>query len=125
VAGITLDTSALMAIGRGDRRMQALLDEATAAGAEVVVPAGVIGQAWRGSGRQARFARLLALPVVRVVPLDDAQARTAGALCGLTATADVIDASVVICARARGHAVITSDPDDMARLDPSLRLIAL
>jgi hypothetical protein len=75
VPGVTLDTGALIAIDRGDRRLQALLDEAGAAGAELAVPAGVIAQAWRGSARQARLARFLALSTVTVVALDEPEAR--------------------------------------------------
>lgn len=123
--GVTLDTGALIAIERGDRRMQALLDEAVAAGAPIAVPAGVVAQAWRASPRQARLSRFLGLAAVTVVPLDDTEARATGALCGLTGTADVVDASVVICARSRGHGVVTGDRDDLAALDPTLRLIAL
>ena len=125
MAGVTLDTGALIAIERGDPRLQALLDEAAVANAAVVVPAGVVAQAWRGSRRQARLARFLALGTVATVALDEPEARASGALCGRAGTADVIDASVVICARSRGHAVITGDPDDLASLDHGLRLIAL
>ncbi|MBA3860532.1 MAG: PIN domain nuclease [Actinomycetota bacterium] len=123
--GVTLDTGALIAIDRGDRRLQALLDEAGAAGAELAVPAGVIAQAWRGSARQARLARFLALSTVTVVALDEPEARASGTLCGRAGTADVVDASIVICARARGHAVVTGDPQDLAALDPYLRLVTL
>ncbi len=121
--GITLDTGALIAVERGDRRLQALLDEATATGSDLAVPAGVIAQAWRGSLRQARLARFLALSSVTAVVLDEPEARAAGALCGRAGTADVVDASVVICAR--GHSVVTGDPDDLAALDPALRLVTL
>ena len=38
VAGVTLDTGALIAIERGDPRLQALLDEAAAVGADLAVP---------------------------------------------------------------------------------------
>lgn len=123
--GVTLDTGALIAIERGDRRLQALLDEAAAASADLAVPAGVIAQAWRGSSRQARLARFLALSSVTVVVLDELEARAAGVLCGRAGTADVVDASVVLCARARGHAVVTGDQDDLAALDPALRLVTL
>jgi predicted nucleic acid-binding protein len=125
VPGITLDTGALIAVERGDRRLQALLDEATATGSDLAVPAGVIAQAWRGSLRQARLARFLALSSVTAVVLDEPEARAAGALCGRAGTADVVDASVVICARARAHSVVTGDPDDLAALDPALRLVTL
>jgi len=89
------------------------------------VPAGVVAQAWRGGTRQARLARFLRLATVTVIPLDEPGARAAGALCGLASTADVVDASVVICARNRDHAVISSDPSDLAVLDPTLRIVAL
>ncbi len=125
MAGVTLDTGALIAIERGDPRLQALLDEAHAAGADLAVPAGVVAQAWRGGTRQARLARFLRLATVTVIPLDDPGARAAGALCGHASTSDVVDASVVICARDRDHAVISSDPGDLAALDPTLRIIAL
>lgn len=123
--GLTFDTSALIAIERADRRMQALLDEAGAVAAPLAVPAGVIAQAWRGSARQARLARFLALPTVTAVALDEPEARATGALCGRAGVDDVVDASVVICARARGHAVVTGDPEDLAALDPALRLVIL
>lgn len=125
MAGVTLDIGALIAIERGDRRLQALLGEAHAAGADLTVPAGVVAQPWRGGTRQARLARVLRLASVTVVPFDEPEARAAGALCGHTSTADIVDASVVICARDRDQAVITSDPDDLAALDPTLRIVVL
>lgn len=54
--GATLDTGALIAIERGDRRLQALLGEATVAGAEIAVPAGVVAQ--DGAARGVRRASL-------------------------------------------------------------------
>ena len=125
MTGVTLDTGALIAIERGDRRLQALLDEAAASGAAIAVPAGVVAQAWRGAGRQARLARFLGLPTVTAVALDEPEARAAGSLCGLAGTADVVDASVVVCARARGHAVMTADEDDLRALDAQLRLVLI
>src|SRR5262249_11720445 len=55
----------------------------------------------------------------------DRLAREAGQLCGIRGTADVIDASVVLAARARGHRIVTSDPEDLERLDPRADLIVL
>ena len=52
-------------------------------------------------------------------------ARAAGQLCGARGTSDVVDASVVLCARARKHAVVTSDVGDLRRLDPALPLVAV
>ena len=49
----------------------------------------------------------------------------AGVLCGLAGTRDIIDASVVVCARDHRCPVVTGDPDDLAVLDPSLTLHSL
>jgi len=58
---------------------------------------------------------------VRIQDLDEATAKAAGELCCRTATSDVIDASVVVCARERGDStVLTSDPADICHLDPIL-----
>lgn len=65
------------------------------------------------------------LPLVDVVPLDDHAARAVGQLCGVSGTTDVVDASVVLCARQRGHRVLTSDPDDLRRIDPRLQMVAV
>ena len=69
--GVTLDAGALIAIERADRRMQALLDEAHAAGLPIDVPAGALAQAWRAGPVQARLARALRLPNVSVPALDE------------------------------------------------------
>ena len=57
--GITLDTGALIALDRGDRRMIALLDLALTQRRTFHVPAGVVGQAWRDGRTQAAVARFL------------------------------------------------------------------
>ena len=125
MSGVTFDAGALIAFERGDRRVIALVAEAQARGERIAIPAGGGGQVWRDGQRQARLARLLRSAVIDVEPLTDERARAAGQLCGVTQTSDVIDASVVLCARARAHAVATTDPDDMTRLDPKLRVIVL
>jgi len=123
VTGLTLDAGALIAFDKNERETVALLARARELGLTLAVPAGVVGQAWRDGRRQARLARLLASSELEVVPLDDRSARAAGQLCGVRRTRDVIDASVVLCARARGHRIVTSDADDMKRLDPDAPLI--
>jgi len=45
-AGLVLDTGALIALERGDKRMIALLRRALAQGRAFRVPSGVVGQAW-------------------------------------------------------------------------------
>lgn len=125
MSSLTLDAGALVAFERNDRRVVAILSRACEHGSTVAVPAGVVGQVWRDGRRQARLARLLASDTVEIEALDDTRARAAGQLCGVAGTKDVIDASVVLCARARGHGVLTSDSDDLRKLDASLRLVAL
>lgn len=125
MSGLVLDAGALIAFERNERRLVTLLARALERELPLVVPAGVVGQTWRDGRRQARLARLLATDEVEVEPLDDVRARAAGQLCGVKGTTDVIDASVVLCARARGARVATSDPVDLARLDPRVVLIVI
>jgi hypothetical protein len=123
--GLTLDTGGLIAYERADRRMVALLNNVRVRQLSIAIPAGVLGQTWRDGRRQVRLVRLLAYPEVEIETLDDLRARAAGQLCGVRGTSDVIDASVLLCASARGHHIVTSDPDDLARLDPRAELIVI
>lgn len=123
MTGLTLDTGALIAIEAGSPRMALLVEQAMAAGAELAIPAGVVAQAWRGGARQVRIAKLLQLQVTSIVALDAKLALRVGARCAATGSADVVDVSVAICAGDRGHPVITSDPDDIAAIDPALTLV--
>jgi hypothetical protein len=45
-----------------------------------------------------------------------------GRLLAASRSTDIADAHVVICARRSGTGVVTSDPDDLRRLDPELAL---
>lgn len=123
--GVTLDSGALIAFERSERKVVTLLARARERSESLSVPVGVIGQVWRDGRRQARLARLLGSDAVEIVALDDFGARAAGQLCGASGAADVIDATVVLCAQARGRRIATSDPDDMRRLDPTIVLITL
>jgi hypothetical protein len=123
MTGVTLDAGALIAFENNDRQVVAVVARAVQRRACIVVPAGVVGQVWRDGRRQVRLARLLGSDVVEVEPLDDARARAAGRLCGVTRTSDVIDASVVLCARARKLAVMTSDGGDLRLLDATLSIV--
>jgi predicted nucleic acid-binding protein len=124
-SGITLDAGALVALERGQGRMLALLMESVRQSRRFHVPAGVLGQTWRDGRRQAIIARFLRADEVTVVPLDAAMARAAGELCGHSGTSDVIDASVVITARQYGDSIVTSDVDDLQRLDSKARLVSI
>ena len=122
-AGIMLDAGALIALDRGDKRMIALLQRALAQGRSFRVPAGVVGQAWRDGRVQVTLARFLRSEEVEVIPLDEELARSCGELCGASNTSDIVDASVVILARERRDVIVTSDPNDLRRLDPAARII--
>ena len=81
------------------------------------MPAGVIGQAWRDGQRQARLARFLRVREVDVQVLDEHVARAGRHAVGAAGTTDLIDATVVIAARPTRDAILTSDHDDIHRLD--------
>lgn len=121
--GLTLDAGALVAIDRNERTTMLRIKAAREHALPLSVPAAVVAQVWRDGQRQARLARLLASPSVEIVPLDERRARLSGQLCGLRGTADVIDASVVLCARERGHHILSSDVDDLRRLDPAAVIV--
>lgn len=124
--GLTMDAGGLIAVERGDRRVRVLLDEAELAGWTIAVPVGVVAQVWRDGARQAVLARFLnAAGRVAVVEWDVPAAKAVGVLCGRTGGSDVVDGSVVLCARERGHLVVTSDPGDIAALDPELPLVVV
>ena len=122
---VILDTGALIGFERNDRRVVAIIARALEHHDSLIVPSGVVAQAWRDGSRQARLARLLGSHLCEVLVLDDRQARAAGQLCGLADTTDVIDASVAVAARDLGARVLTSDPDGLRRLDRRLELIAI
>ena len=122
-AGITLDAGALIALDRGDKRMIALLNVALAQGRAFRVPSGVLEQAWRNGRIQVTLARFLRSEEVKIIPLDEQLARSCGELCGATNTSDIVDASVVILARERRDPIVTSDPNDLRRLDPAATII--
>jgi hypothetical protein len=102
--------------------MRALVREALRNRARLVVPSGVLGQVWRHGARQVVLRALLDGPTTEVPALDRLLAEASGLLCGRAGTSDVIDASVVLAARPANARVVTSDPADLLRLDPSLRV---
>lgn len=113
----------MTALERGEERVIAMLDRAlTTPGATVNIPAGVLAQAFRDGSRQVSLTRLLKDHRTSVVALDHVLARVVGILLGARGVSDVIDASVVVCARRYGQPAITSDPEDLRRLDPDLPL---
>jgi len=114
---VVLDAGALIAVDRADRRVIQLVELAL----DVHVPAGALAQAWRNPPGSACTRRVIGW--CRDPPLDAVSARAAGQLCAATSTSDVIDASVVLVARVVNGVTVTSDSDDLRRLDPSIELV--
>jgi hypothetical protein len=124
VAGLTLDTGALLALDHPGKAivMQVRLDETLRSGGTICVPVGTIAQAWRSS-RQVRLARLLKSRDIDLAVMTPNVARTVGLICARSGHDDVIDVHVAFCAIERGHAIVTTDPDDMLLIDPALQVI--
>jgi hypothetical protein len=125
MSGITFDAGGLIALDRNDRRVIALLARATELGMRITVPATALAQAIRNPARQARLSRLIRQASTDLVPLNGPDATAVGLLLAETATSDIVDAHVVICAQRTGQVVVTSDPGDIGRIDPKLRLLAI
>ena len=125
MSGAVLDTGALVGFERNDRRVVAVVARGLEHRDPLVVPAGVVAQAWRDGRRQVRLARLLGSPLCQVVALDDGTARAVGQLCGVSGTADIVDASVALAGRQRSLRVVTSDPADIRRVDSRLDLVPI
>jgi predicted nucleic acid-binding protein len=126
VGGLTLDSGALIAFERGERRVLVHLKEAERRGYELTVPTAVVAEVWRGGARSARVAALFA--ACSVEPLNDQVARVAGEAIGAVDGAGVVDAVVMSSAARRGDRVLTSDHRDLARLRarfPDVTLIRL
>jgi predicted nucleic acid-binding protein len=117
-----LDAGALIAFEKNDRKVRTLIELAVAGGAPLLTTGGVVAQVWRDGSRQVRLARLLGSDVVKVQPLDREEAQATGAICAKARTHDVVDASVVLLARRYGAPIVTSDPDDLRRIDPGVQL---
>lgn len=109
--GVTYDAGALIAADRGERRLWARHRALLTRREIPTVPAPVVAQSWRGSGRQAQLSRLLTGCTIE--PLDDSQARAVGTLAARASATDIVDATVVEGALRRHDIVVSSDPNDL------------
>jgi predicted nucleic acid-binding protein len=122
VAALTLDTGALIALERGDKRMRSVLIVAQERGAVITVPAVVVAEWWRGTSKRRR----LILERVNVEPTTEVIARLAGEAMAEVPLATVVDSIVMASAAQRGDTVFTSDVEDLERLRrrfPEVRLL--
>lgn len=117
MAGYTYDAGMLIAAESDDRRAWVLHRRAVAAGVSITVPAGVLGQVWRG-GPQHSLSRFLSGTAIE--SLDERVARSSGAACALARTADVVDASVAVGALVRDDIIVTSDVADLEALSQAI-----
>ncbi len=118
MSGVTYDAGALIAAEANRRDLWALHARALQRGRQPIVPAGVLGQTWRG-GPQAQLSRLLR--GCRIEDLTESRSRAAGTACARSGTDDVIDSCVVISALARDDLVVTSDPEHLAWIARGVR----
>ena len=119
--GVVLDAGAFIALEHRDRVMVALARGFEADGIPLVTSAGVVAQVWRGGGG-VQIPVVYLLRRTHVVDLTYATARALGRMLGARRARDVVDAHVVQLARERGWSVVTSDPDDLKAIDPTLRI---
>jgi hypothetical protein len=113
VAGLVLDTGALIAIERNDRGVGALLHESARHGLDAVTSSACVAEAWRDPARQARLTRALTGMLER--SLDPGAARRCGLLLARSRTSQVADAAIALLAT-DDDIVLTSDSDDIRHL---------
>jgi len=119
-SGVVLDAGAFIAVERRSLRAAHRFKLLWASRVPLVTSAGVMAQVWRGTAAQAPVAVLLHR--TQIIDLTADAARVIGRMLAATGQSDPIDAHVALLARQRDWPVLTSDPDDLHLLDPSLRL---
>ncbi len=109
-----LDAGVFIALDNPAKRriVVALVEKMLAEGTTPVTTETVLAQAWRNPATQVPMARLVATTTVH--PFGDPQ--TVGLRCARSGTSDVVDASLAVLADQLGLTIVTTDPDDMARL---------
>jgi predicted nucleic acid-binding protein len=120
-----LDAGALIAHERRDPKVAALLQVAAEHRIEMILPSAVLAQVWRDGTRQAILSRMLRNPGLVEAPLHHADAKRVGELLRDSGTSDVVDAHVAVLAEHLQVPVITSDPDDISRLNATIELIRI
>jgi ABC-type molybdenum transport system ATPase subunit/photorepair protein PhrA len=118
-----LDVGALIAHERNNPKVGALLKVAARQRIEMVLPSLVLAQVWRDGSRQAVLSRMLRTPGLVEARLRHEDAKRVGELLRESGTTDVADAHVVVLAGRLRASVITSDPDDISKLNAELPLI--
>ncbi len=89
----------------------------------ITIPATALAQVMRNPAAQTRLSRLIRQADTDLIALDGPDATAVGLVLARTATADIVDAQVVVCARRAGQALATSDPAVLQRISRGLYLI--
>src|SRR5687767_11789588 len=105
MAGLTLDTGALIALERRRQRMRKVIDVATRDAVPITVPVVVLAEWWRG----ASDLRDLIRRMVTIEPMQEPLAITVGEAMAKVPDASVADTIVMASAARRGDVVYTSD----------------
>lgn len=123
MTALVLDAEALSGLARAgphERTVRAALVAALAEAVDVVAPAAVLAELYRGGGHdQAVDACLAREGGIAVAPTDRALARRMGHLLAAAGRGSEhhVDAAVVaVCAAAGGGVVLTGDPGDLSAL---------
>jgi predicted nucleic acid-binding protein len=116
---LVLDAQGLVKLAAGDPAVRALVQTAHRRYNNVVTAASTLVEVLRGGGADARIHRIL--QHVAVVSINKEAGRKAGELLGSTGLSGhrcTVDAmlAVVALAQPRPALLLTSDPDDLARL---------
>jgi hypothetical protein len=124
MAGLTLDTGALLALERRRQRMRKIIDVATRDAVPITVPVAVLAEWWRGRTDLRDLIRRM----VTIEPMHDALAIAAGEALASVSEANAVDAIVMASAAKRGDVVYTSDFTDLQRLQaafPEVRVLSV
>jgi predicted nucleic acid-binding protein len=120
VAGtLVLDAQGIVRLAAADKSVFAWARRTDALGGEIVTAASTLAEVLRGGAGDARIHRILRR--VTVVDIDKSVGRKAGELLSATGlsgqrcTVDALLAAVALAQR-RPVILLTSDPDDLARL---------
>lgn len=113
---LILDSGAVIALSRGERRARAFLARALELRTPVEIPVVVVAETLRGGPRDAPVHRVLKA-AGSVPDTRERHGRTAGRLLGTTSSTATADALVVAQAvEAGGAQVLTGDEEDLRRL---------
>jgi predicted nucleic acid-binding protein len=124
MAGLTLDTGALIALERRRHRMRKVIDVATRDAVAITVPVVIIAEWWRGQSELCELIRRM----VTIEPMYEELATAAGEALAEVKHVGVADAIVMASAARRGDVVYTSDFEDLQRLQsvfPTVRVLSV